>query len=398
MKLSEKKITIISLLSLLLFIWHCDNKKISDPFLGLEINDFESSWKKQIDSLIEYNLVSDEQIFPEKSDKRKHYKTVDFKFFWKNGKDSVPVYLTPNVDGYYLGKLRSVKLDLGRDYFYTYDGKKVKTRNIGPIPSKDLLLVRDWLIQKYGIPMDTIGTFEAPNSLEEFKKEDSDEFSFPPSLINDTYIPIEKDPFLSRYNCESKNGTLVWNLPNGKLELYSRLEDSKKDNDSTLVEYREAYVLFKSKNLYKELSKISDSINQILVPNSVINIKRIWPSWSKFKGNGHDTKFQLRFSEPFVTAREVEGKITNFKMSYIFKNIFGDEIHRIDDVEINLRHPIEYQFGGLRITKMIDYGSTWTYNKMYYRKFEELKKYRDKLKIDYEITAIVFNDGSVMKK
>lgn len=106
---------------------------------------------------------------------------------------------------------------------------------------------------------------------------------------------------------------------------------------------------------------------------------------------------------------EEERDIRRFKFDAIFKNEYDDQILLIKDVDLELESPLQSPSSGLfrKTTGGYSYSVFFNRNNSNSQDYEKLRRLREQkvssgnfsdIKVEYQITAIIFEDGEVLKK
>lgn len=182
-----------------------------------------------------------------------------------------------------------------------------------------------------------------------------------------------------------------------KIEVKEWLEDS--------LRYSYADITYKMKNWDKRIKIIQDSVRKTLTPNDIISIELNTPSWSDFdEYSVHDTRIDFYLTSIGRKDREENKCVEKVKYKIILSDYFDEVLYTSEDLFYEFRKPACKQEGGLNksISWMYGYGvKAFSYYSLS-NKFQKLEKARreksqNNLKVSTEISAVVFEDGSVLK-
>lgn len=370
MKLSNVKNTckhISMFFIFLLFLSSC-NSKMDNPLMNFQMGEDEDIWKAKIEQNVNEGFLT--QQFED--DTRYRY------YFTKAG-DSIFADVHFNPDGYDFGKLRSVKFDLrGDTAYYTREKKYIRSFGRRDIKTVDKLL--DWFIKYYGPPTDSIPHL--------------------PAIITNTF---PGDTFIRAYDIFDKPGTLIWEKENYRMAFYRSKKFSPIDDSTSDNFYLTAYILYQIKSYEEELKKITEAIRLNFTPQDLVRINIGLPMWENLNNKdywGYDYEFKINVNSFRRIGDEEIRSITDVQFDIILSDTFEKEICRIPDVKFESKTPIElYKKSDpiIGFTHTIQYSSRS--NEKLSSVLEKARKFNknNKLKVHAEVTAVVFEDGEVLK-
>ncbi len=362
------------ILILLALIYSC-NPRIDNPLMNFQIGESEESWKKKIKQDFESGLLTEQ------------YENEDiYRYYFVNGKDSIFADVHFNSDNYNFGKLRTLKFDLRGDTT-NYFRKKEYMRSYGPRSIKTVDKLLDWFIEYYGSPNDSIPKIPLEEQV---------------ALLNKKLNSDEK--FQEIYYIKPEMGALIWTKDNYTIEFY-RQEEIKLPFDTVPVQdYSNAYIVYKIKNLEEELKKVTEPIRIKFSAKDVAHVSVEYPEWEKLNNKNYweyDYEFKIDISQVQRIGREEPRNITDVQFDIVLTDAFENEICRLRDIKCELDEPIELHKGFL--IPSVDFVYTMQYNShsnhvdvINLEKARELNK-TNKLKCHSEVTAVVFEDGEVLK-
>jgi hypothetical protein len=343
--------------------------------MNFQIGESEEVWKKKIEQNLSDGILSDQ-----------YEDELIYRYYFVNGNDSIYTDVHFNPDGYNFGKLRTLKFDLRGDTTYLFD-KKDYMRSFGPRKMKTVDKLLEWLIEFYGAPTDSIPELPLDERLALMKqKKNSDE----------KYRDI--------YGILPEMGTLIWSKDNYTIEFY-RLEGFKSYGDTLPVQdYSRAHIIYKINSLENELRKITEPLRINFSPKDVAHVSIEYPVWKKLdKINywDYDYEFKIDISQVQRIGREEPRNITDVQFDIVLTDAFENEICRLPEIKCELDKPIELHKGFL--IPSVGFVYTMKYSSLS-KETEAINlenarnlKTTNKLKCHAEVTAVVFEDGEVLK-
>jgi hypothetical protein len=347
---------------------------MKNPLMDFQIGDEENIWKNKIETNFSKGVISQQ------------YENENiFRYYFIKGKDSIYTDVHINSDNYNFGKLRTLKFDLRGDTT-NYFGEKEYMRSLGPRDMKTVDKLLGWFIEYYGEPTDTI-----PNIP----------FSFV-ALSDKRVTPEEK--FQEIFEIRPEPGSLIWEKENFTIEFY-RLKEYKFFNDSTPIKtYNNSYVIYKINGLEEELKKITEPIRANFTAKNVAHVTVEYPQWEQLNKSNYwdyDYQFKIDIRQVQRIGREETRKITDVQFDIILTDAFEKEIYRIPEVKLELDEPIELHKAFL--TPMNTYFYSVKYSSLSKDKMSlgleqaRILKQTTKLKCHAEVSAVVFEDGEVLR-
>ncbi|HKM93617.1 MAG TPA: hypothetical protein VJY41_08200 [Prolixibacteraceae bacterium] len=367
------KAKIISLLIVIILFSSCKTK-IDNPLISFKLGESEELWNKKIKHNLSKRILSDQ------------YENENiFRYYFTKGNDSIFADVHFNSDGYNFGQLRSLKFDLRGDTAF-YFKKKEYMRSFGTreIETVDKLL--EWFIEYYGAPTDSVLEIPLKEQL----------------ALNKKLNPDEK--YREIYSIKPEMGALLWSKENYTIEFYRQKEMKFPFDTVPIKKYRNAYIVYKVKNLEGELKKITEPIKTKFSPKDVAHVSIEYPKWEKLNKKNYwdyDYEFKIDISQVQRKGREEPRNITDVQFNIVLTDAFENEICILRDIKCELDKPIELHKGFL--IPSVDFVYTMQYNShSNHADVINLEKARDlnktnKLKCLAEVTAVVFEDGEVLK-
>lgn len=346
-----KKIAIKTIVTLLLS--SC-NSNIENPMLDFKIGESSEQWKEKVSINLEKGKITDE-----------YYDT--YRYYFRNGKDSIYSDVEFNSDGYKFEKLRIINYNLKADKKTKYSGT---VRSFYPRKKIVIDELFSWFIELYGTPNDTILNY-------------GKQFNFK-----------NKTKSLQSINYR-------WKKEQFDIDFF--LETRFIFNDSLEKEYySNSSIVFKSKSYKSDLEVIKDSIRNTLGPNDIVKVNfknLIWES----KGN-NNYNFTIVIEYIYRGDYEEPRSVTNIEFDLIITDIFENEITRLSGIRLQL-NPVLKQKKRTDIFLTIENSFNLDYNYNAYSSnidvinIEKARKEKIKLGIKYFaiVKSIIFDDGTVKK-
>lgn len=312
-------------------------------------------------------------------------------FYTIGGDNKLKSSLSVNPGRYKFEKVNSVEFFFGSDSVKGFIEEMIYKPGKGGIGSEKLDSVIEQYKKWYGEPDLTFSeseffseiykVIEAKENQKELAKKGKLAGAFSVMYGVSHYLVWEQEGFNFMISYRENNGDSLFSFNTIRYELkgfQDILEKEKKD-------------VLKRANLndYIDLSLNLDSFTEAQFPyTDRLNLSAI--------GIGHKLP-------------EEERDIRRFKFDAIFKNEYGDLILIIPDVDLELESPLQSPSSGLfrKTSGGYSYSVFFNRNNSNGQDYEKLRRLREQkvssgnfsdIKIEYEITAIIFEDGEVIKK
>jgi len=196
--------------------------------------------------------------------------------------------------------------------------------------------------------------------------------------------------------------TVFWHKENFDLSFHLPFPEKEPHLDSALV-YNFAYINYKTVDYDNEISRIRDSIKKTLTPKDIINIRARNPEWSTLKKQSYsdyDSKFEVELDNIKRKDFEEERGVSSVRFDIVISDSFNKELYRIKDITYESNEPLMNGSSGL-----IKYGTPIISFTKYRKTSNDAKGLEDariyasqnKIKVNTDIKAVVFTEGSVLK-
>ncbi|SHG71238.1 hypothetical protein SAMN05443144_1497 [Fodinibius roseus] len=344
----------------------CVKKETADPIRGFELGSPEKIWKNHADSLEEIGILEEKDLgytnFYSEDSTQSYYMQLG------DGIDSLKVEFTPNYDGFYIGKLRSIDIDLIQDTSIVEKSDTVKYKKTFPATRKEEI---DNIFRYFN---DYYGD---PTKSEIELKETGIKY----------YMSLGEDRKDSINILKS-----TWDQGGYKI-LFERNEPiTIPDLDGEF--YIEAYITYKSNRYNQELDSLKDSIRKQLTPDDIIEFQ----DWSnpEFEDISRYKK-SMRVSYGYIvrTDQVEPRRVTDVKFDIIIENVFGEELSRIEDCVFNFATPLRRN-SQLKNNSIFPNSYKKEYDIRYDNSLEIARKYEGEYRVSTDIKKIVFDDGKVL--
>lgn len=317
------------------------------------------------------------------------YDTLKFFRIEIKGEHELRSTLWENPDGYEFDTLYSIKLNFGSDSLLFFD-KMVYRPGKGEISNKKLNSVLELFKGWYGEP----------------------NFTFRGSqYFSEIYKVIEAQ---AKQKEITKKGTLA-----GTIDVRSRVSNYlvwEQEGFNLMISYSQSGEdsLFSSNTIRYEikeyqdlLQKKKDDVRKKAGLNDYINLDLNLNSFSEADFPYTD-RLNLYISSLGHKLPEEERDITKFRFNVIIKNEYGDILLTLNDLNIDFEYPLESPSDGYFTSKTGGYSFSVDFNRNNSQgnSYEKLRRLREQkvasgnfadIKIEHEITAIIFEDGEVLK-
>lgn len=382
-----KLLTNLRLVISLLIFSACNSGK--DPIM--EINFKNLNHKELVEKLERKNLLSAFYNINE------FYDTLYF-FNINNDKDLKSV-LWVNPEGYYFEKVNSLKINFGSDsvlYFGQMDYRPGK----GLIGKNRLKKITD-IYQKYhGMPKihyaksfdeivfidEVISKYKNSELIKEKRKKGKIDLS----------QSIKSDYILNYYDYQ------VWEFNEYKLMICTI---SPKADTSKV----HGFIKYEVVDLDKIIAEKKEEIRKNADLNDYIEMELNLNPFTKSTREFYTDRLNIvSFRLSHVLEEEIRD-IKQFKFNLFVENEYSDTILKVYDLELSLDYPLNAPSNSIYSVVTNQYQWTVDYNRNAYssKEFEDLRMMRERkietgrfkdIKLRYEITAIIFDDGDVLKR
>lgn len=320
-------------------------------------------------------------------------------FFKINNDMDLKSVLWVNPEGYNFENVNSLKINFGSDsvmFFGQMDYRPGK----GDMEKEKLEKVLGYYLKFYGEP-----DIQLNRSYDDFK------------LINDVELEFEKRKVQKENTADRKfdisnsisihdifniYNYKVWSLSEYKLMIC----DFYHKSDSTRLF---GYIKYEVNDLAKVLADKREEIRRNASLDDYINMDLNLNPFSNSPMQSYTDRLNIVGSRLGHILAEESRDIKQFKFNVFIEDEYEDIILTINDLELSLDYPLEAPNNGGFSAKSGQFQWTVDYNRnsSNSRDFEKLRILRerkvelgkfDDINLRYEITAIIFDDGDVLKK
>jgi hypothetical protein len=374
-------------LFLVLLLSSCETKK--DPIIGSNFKELD-----QKDFLEVLSKGKSLEVVYVKDD---FYDTLYM--FKINSDENLKSVLWINPEEYHFDKVNSVKINFGSDsvmFFGQMDFRPGK----GLVEKSKLDEIISIYTSYFGEPTISLQRYdEELSSIQDVitaykdKVENSNSSSDNLSNARSLLFP----PELIYYN-----NYKVWKLIDYNVMIHHKinLADSSKIFGFVKYEVRDlANILAEKREEIRRNASLNDYITMDL------NLNPFTKSTRQF----YTDKFQIVSYRLGHNLAEESRNIKQFKFDLFIDDEYGDNILMLKDMELSLDYPLEAPRNGSFTLNTNGFQWTVEYNRnsSYSRDYEKLRQLMDRkielgrlndIKLRYEITALIFEDGEVLKK
>jgi hypothetical protein len=371
------------LLSIITLLSSCTHR--NDPTLGFTIGIPEKQWNGKINEFIKDTILK-KGIYRDDS--------IIYKYQWNTSQGIIPAYITFNHSGnedYLQGNLRSILILFNSD---TTPG----FRN------------GDFVMEKFYNPGHGIIKL---SEIDKILKELTFNYGQPDSIILDQYS--KNKPSLKKYDVTSPydpnvgdttRGYYLWRKQNERIEFEYKGIIKQKTYHYRYANY--AYLQIRAKDYKEEIHKIIEDVRKELRPNDLIKLKLAPPILLSQDKNLSYRIIQLRFYRLDRLRIEEPRGIKSIKFDALFSNQFGDTILSYQGIisswDYDLKANQELRSQTNPWPFMIDYDNPVSIGTLRYSSYGptplsviKLNNYTGNLKCEAKISAVVFDDGTVLK-
>lgn len=360
----------ILILSLIISLYSCNKK---DPFESIEYG--KADYDKTLNFLLKEDIVNE----PDRD-------SLSFRSFIETSNSKIPVEVYLNPDRYNFGSIRQIQISLNSDTIYpTYQLDPYFLRGGAPRLYSEVESVYRKYEERYGEPDSLFLTYpfkasESGLSVGEFFRR-----SFLSQKLDSTAIPGK----MAYWNTE--NFILEFDIP-------IPVPDIKRDS---LLYVNFASIKYSMINYDDRIRFIRDSIRKKLTPKDLISMEVYQPIWNELYGGQFLNKsLKINVGSVMRIDKEEDRAIVAVKFDIVFRDLFKKELYRFEDVIFEPQSPLMKGSNGLvkhdsyPVSYTIDYNS----NTRKGRELDDLKNHSktNKIRINYQINSIVFDDGSVL--
>lgn len=371
-----RKIFLSFLYFSIIFFCSCERKK--DPLSSVSFG--EVSVKDFLKNYSESGLI---EIVEGDSENE-----IQLVFYYLNGNNDLKSSLWINPGRYEFKKVKSIYIYFGSDSVLFFE--KLYRPGEGEISNKKLNSVLELFKDWYGEP----------------------NFTFRGSqYFSEIYKVIEAQ---AKQKEITKKGTLA-----GTIDGRSRVSNYlvwEQEGFNLMISYSQSVEdsLFSSNTIRYEmkeyqdlLQKKKDDVRKKAVLNDYINLDLNLNPFSEADFPYTD-RLNLYISSLGHKLPEEERDITKFRFNVIIKNEYGDILLTLNDLNIDFEYPLESPSEGYFTSKTGGYSFSVDFNRNNSQgnSYEKLRRLREQkvasgnfadIKIEHEITAIIFEDGEVLK-
>jgi len=291
-----------------------------------------------------------------------------------------------NTGKYKFGKLRDIFINLNSDTFYLH-GRTYQFRGSGPRLKNEVHQIYELYNDWYGEP----DTLEVKYPL---LKPTGDLFS-PESTRRLLGKKVDSSGVPER--------TAIWKRDNFTISFFLPFPEVEPNLDSALV-YNHASIKYKMINYDHELNRIKDSIRKSLTPKDLITMNVYQPTWRDLNSRAlSDYDSQIEFNIRDIQRKDLEEPrgVTGVRFDIVILDKFNKELYRMEDVTYEPNTPLMNGSNGLLAYDAFPTIYTMKYfkNSKSTASLESARIYSqtNKIKVNAEIKAIVFDDGSVLE-
>lgn len=380
--IKERRSIFYLLVIIIAFISSCNSNK--DP---IQASDFKYLSQNEL-----VQVLTQKKVLEIEYNLNEIYDTLYF--FNLNKDDNLKSVLWINPEEYHFDKVNSLKINFGSDSVMLF-GQMIYSPGKGFTEKKKVDKILDIYLTYFGKPDAVLD-----RSIEEM------------TLIDNVFLKLKEENKgkekidLSNYvdirDVQNIYKYYVWELNEYKIMICSFSSFS----DSSL---HSGFIKYEVNDLAKILNSKREEIRKNARLNDFINMElNLSPFTESSKKNYTDRMNIVGFSVGHILPEESRS-IKQFKFNLIIENEYKDILLTINDLELTLDYPLKSPSNGVFSTKRDQFYWTVDYNRYVAasNNFENLRilmerkieqgRFND-IKLRHELTAIIFEDGEVLKK
>lgn len=380
--IKERRSIFYLLVIIIAFISSCNSNK--DP---IQASDFKYLSQNEL-----VQVLTQKKVLEIEYNLNEIYDTLYF--FNLNKDDNLKSVLWINPEEYHFDKVNSLKINFGSDSVMLF-GQMIYSPGKGFTEKKKVDKILDIYLTYFGKPDAVLD-----RSIEEM------------TLIDNVFLKL-KEENKGKEKIDLSNSVdirdvqniykyYVWELNEYKIMICSFSSFS----DSSL---HLGFIKYEVNDLAKILNSKREEIRKNARLNDFINMElNLSPFTESSKKNYTDRMNIVGFSVGHILPEESRS-IKQFKFNLIIENEYKDILLTINDLELTLDYPLKSPSNGVFSTKRDQFYWTVDYNRYVAasNNFENLRilmerkieqgRFND-IKLRHELTAIIFEDGEVLKK
>lgn len=363
-----KKILIINLILCFFLIQGCNSSDSQDPIQS--VNFENTKLDKTISKLLAESVI-----------KAKDESDISYIYNFKSDSLEIPFSLRFNPDDFEVNSLRQIRISIVSDTVYEPEPLYLPGR--GSVTKKTV----EHIVKTYN---DWYGKYDTIVYPE--KRKYTKQYLELLEVVNKSNTS-EKKAAVENTN---KTKTYVWKEDKFDISIYLPPHENTESTNNE-PSYSDASITYSVKDYEEQLTKIEDSVRKTLKAPDIVELYIAKPEW---ENSGYSTKFTYNINgirRTAIASRIFRKTILAVKYDIVIKDIYNDIIARIPDASFELDSPLEKEYSALSFS--YKGGFIYNNNNEMANQYNNAKimAERGAIKIEADITAVVFKNGSVLE-